>query len=124
MLYLEQCCHHRDWLLMAMLPNVSNNPVKSTHARACSAHATHSHPAVPTHTTRVWVCTCSQAIGAVAYTALRDLGVLMKTQYGRTDVAPPPARRHGPGSIGSPAARHGGPAFVCGRSLAVVFIFL
>jgi uncharacterized membrane protein YfcA len=21
-LYLEQCCHRRDWLLMAMLPNV------------------------------------------------------------------------------------------------------
>jgi hypothetical protein len=49
---------------------------------------------VPTHTTRVCVCTYPQAIGAVAYTALRDLGVLMKTQYGRTDVASP-ARRHG-----------------------------
>jgi hypothetical protein len=44
-LQLESCCHHRDQLLMALLPN---------------------------------------AAAVIAYTFFRDLGVLMKIQYGKT----------------------------------------
>lgn len=68
-IYLESCCRSggRDWLLMAMVPNV----------RAVSLLPLH----IFTADTAVM-----QAISVVVYTSLRDLGVLMRTQYGRTDT--------------------------------------